>query len=202
MNYYYDKSGKYLLKEPYKIMQKDAVESVTGGLFLIKADVWSKVNGMNPIFKKSQDIDLGLRLAKKGYYLLRKKEIAAIHHTKAYLDKSRAWKDLFSWNHLYARSLLYRQHVFNKHMYHRLLRNDYSMLILFLTLLFSLFFPNKWMFIIIPYFLILLLKTLRKRGNNNMYFKSIFHFLRDLTALFGLFIFWPKDKFINKYSKC
>jgi len=200
INYFYSADNRFLRKERYTPMQKDAIKKVTGGLFLIKKDIWNSVGGMRPIFKISQDIDLGLRLAKKGVFLLRKKEVAAIHHTISYMDKNRKWQDFFSWNHLYARSLLYRKHIFNKHMYARLLRNDYSALVLFFTLLCFIPLLQKWELIIIPYLLLLLSKTLLKSKKNGMQLE--FLFLRDITTLFGLFFFFPKNNFKIKYIQC
>jgi glycosyltransferase involved in cell wall biosynthesis len=185
MNYYYE-SAKLISKSPYLNMKKDTIEKVTGGLFLINQSVWGKVGGMRDVFKMSEDIDLGLRLAKSNVFLHRKKEIAANHHTIAYLDKTRMWKDLFAFNHLYSSGLLYRSHVFNKHMYARLIRNDYTLLLLIGISLLVAF--THYFFLYIFYFLLVFI-----RGKNGLS-RFAYLIIRDLSALLGFFFFWPKNE--------
>ena len=171
-------------------MESDTIEKVTGGLFLINRSSWDLVGGMNNKFKRSQDIDLGLRLAKKGIFLLRKKEVAALHHTVDYLNKERMWKDFFNWNHLYAKSFLYRNHIFNTHAYKRILTNDYTALVLILCIL-AVFF-SKIAILAFSLYLILLLFRSKLSIKNVLYF-----FLRDLSVIIGLFIFFPKKPKYN-----
>jgi len=186
MDYYYNKKNEFISKSSYLKINEDVIEKVTGGLFLIKRNKWEEVGGMRNIFKKSQDIDLGLRLAKKKTFLYRKKEIAANHHTISYMDKNRMWEDFFKWNHLYGRSLLYRKNIFNKYMYPRLFRNDYSMLVLvFISILF-LITTNYYVFIF--YFFVIILRS--KMTLNRM----LFFILRDFTTFLGFFLFWPVQK--------
>lgn len=192
INYYYNnQSDELLRKEKFKIMDSDSIEKVTGGLFLINRGAWDLVDGMNNKFKKSQDVDLGLRLAQKGIFLLRKKEVAAIHHTVDYLDKERMWKDFFNWHHLYAKSFLYRNHIFNIHVYKRILTNDYTALLLFLSLLVIFIFNKLATIVFLFYFIVVLVRSkfsLKKMG---------YYFLRDLSVIVGLFIFFPKKPKFN-----
>jgi glycosyltransferase involved in cell wall biosynthesis len=95
VNINYDTNDKLLSEEIQFKIDRDIIEQTTGGLFLIKGNIWNSIGGMRIIFRKSQDIDLGLRLAKARVFLFRKKEIAAKHHTVADLDKNRMWVDLF-----------------------------------------------------------------------------------------------------------
>jgi glycosyltransferase involved in cell wall biosynthesis len=193
VNYFYNQKGDFISKENYQNTKQDSIESVTGGLFLIKKEVWEKAGGMNPVFKKSQDIDLGLRLAKNGTFLRRKKEIAAKHHTIAYLNKNRMWKDLFSFNHLYGRSLLYRRHLFNKQSYSRLLRNDYTLLLLIVVSLLAAFMHSVIIFIL--YILAILFRGKFKLN------RFAYLIIRDLTVLFGFFFFWPNNGKNTQYIK-
>jgi len=187
MNYNYDISDKLLNQEPFLDLKEDVVQTTTGGLFLIKRSLWQKLGGMRNMFKKSQDIDLGLRLAKKGIFLKRKKEFAANHHTIAYQNKNRIWKELITGKHLYGRSLLYREHIFNKHMYNRLLRNDYSFLLL-LGISLAVIFSGFFQLFLIYLFVILI----RSKFKLNI---MVYYFLRDTIVMFGLFLFVPKRKF-------
>jgi glycosyltransferase involved in cell wall biosynthesis len=194
VNYFYNQKGDFISKENYQNTKQDSIESVTGGLFLIKRKIWEKPGGMNPVFKKSQDIDLGLRLAKNGTFLHRKKEIAAKHNTIAYLDKNRMWRDLFSFNHLYGRSLLYRRHLFNKHMYYRLIRNDYTLLLLLIgAILFVAFTYYNLIFLL--YLLAVLF-----RGKIKLT-RFLYLIIRDLSVLLGFFFFWPKKEKNTEYIK-
>ncbi|WP_415376880.1 glycosyltransferase family 2 protein [Patiriisocius sp. Uisw_017] len=192
-NHNYNQYSKFLDKGFYIKLDQDRFEKTTGGLFLINRKKWEIVGGMNPIFKKSQDIDLGLRLAKIGIYLLRKKEISAKHHTIAYLNKNRMWKDLFSFNHLYGRSLLYRRHLFNKQSYSRLLRNDYTLLLLIVVSLLAAFMHSVIIFIL--YILAVLFRGKFKLN------KFAYLIIRDLTVLFGFFFFWPNNGKNTQYIK-
>lgn len=193
INYFYDSNDKFLEKKPFLNIQEDRFETTTGGLFLILRSKWELVNGMNNRFKKSQDIDLGLRLSKRNIFLLRKKEIGAHHHSIAYHNKERIWKELFGGKHLYGRSFLYRVHLFNKRMYKRLLRNDYS-LILFIICLITSIITGFYQCFLIYLFLIIYRSKLQ--------IKMIVYFiLRDLIVLFGFFLFYPKKTFDIKIEQ-
>lgn len=118
---------------------------------------------------------------------MRKKEVAAFHHTIAYRDKNRIWKELLNGKHLYGRSLLYRMHIFNPNMYRRLLRNDYTLMMLGFTILLAVL--TGIFQLILLYVLIVLL---RSKLNLRIF---IYFLLRDLLVLFGFFMFIPKRKF-------
>lgn len=192
INYYYSYSGELIKKNAYRGDDKDEFEKVTGGLFLIQKTVWDSVGGMNPVFKKSQDIDLGLRLAKKKMFLKRHKELAAIHHTIYYLDKKRMWRDLANLNHLYGRSLLYRKHIFNIYMYPRLMRNDYSMLCLLLSLI-SLT-TSWWEYCFLIYLLVIIFRS------KGVLSRIVYFFFRDMSSLLGIVLFYPQSNSTIQYK--
>ena len=193
INYYFNNHSDDLIrKEKFKSMERDTIEKVTGGLFLINRNTWDLVGGMNNKFKRSQDIDLGLRLAKKGIFLVRKKEIAAIHYTVDYLNKERMWKDFVNWNHLYAKSFLYRNHIFNKHVYNRILTNDYTAMLLILCIL-AVLFSSKIAIVAFSLYIIVVVLRSKFSLKNVLYF-----FLRDLSVILGLFIFFPKKPIFRK----
>lgn len=189
MNIFYNNEDVLLSKELFLQMTKDQIERTTGGLFLISRKAWASVGGMKNRFRKSQDIDLGLRMAKKGFFLLRKNKIAANHHTVSYLNKKRMWDDFFSWDHLFVRSLIYRTHIFNKQVYPRMIRNDYTLILLVLLIILILFNMNIAIICSIIYFILILAKS--KVSFN----KFIYYLARDLTVLIGFFLFFPKSKF-------
>ena len=128
-NNYYDNNGNFLYKENYHSLKNDKYQSTTGGLFIIKKNLWEFVKGMRTKYRRSQDLDLGLNLSKIDVKLLRKKELLAKHHTIAYKDSIRMWKMLVKGFDLY-RVVLYRDHYRSFAMHKDYLRTNYSNLFL------------------------------------------------------------------------
>ena len=174
----------------------DTYSSTTGGYFIIEKKLWDSVNGMKTKFKRAEDLDLGLRLAQSGILLLRKKDLFVTHHTIDYQNASRMWKMLFNGSFLYSTSLLYREHIFNKYIYKNILRKDYSLVFLLFSVLFS-------FFTLIPLAAYLALiagrSALQKKvaGNSNFIGTFVFLSLKDVSALLGLALFFPKNKKIS-----
>src|SRR5690606_20017689 len=115
-------------------------------------------------YRFGEDIDFGLRLARSGLKLLRKKEVMAIHNTIDYRDSNRLWKMIANRSELYGRSMLYRDHMFNKHIYPIIFRNDYSMLILSLVFIFSVILSNACFLMI--YLVVVIIRSLKLSANN------------------------------------
>jgi len=179
----------------YKSHNNDTFTYTTGGVFLIKREVWALVNGMRNKYKRSQDVDFALRLAKKGVYLLRKKEVVAYHHTIPHSDNFRMWNNLRNGYQFYERSLVYRENIFNIHIYDRILKNDYTALSIVGLLGLSIFINNY-----LPLLLYAVLNMLRSKFSLGF---SINLLLRDISSLLGFFFFFPRDFKIeyNKYNK-
>ena len=75
----------------------DLNEFTCGGLFMIKKSLWLSIDGMKTKFRRSQDWDFCLRLARNNIFLLRKKEILAKHHTMSpIVDTKSLWKLILS----------------------------------------------------------------------------------------------------------
>ena len=193
-NHYYSSTGKFLFNANYHNLTEDRYEETTGGLFLITRELWKKVNGMRNSFKRSQDLDLGLRLSKIGYQLYRIKEILAKHHTVSYYSNRRLWMDIWKGNFLYSKPLLYRSNLSNSIVYRRYLVKEITLYFLILITGLSIYFQNP--FIIFGYLLLVLVKAVYKRKTIKDYFLS--NYLRfiifDLGTIFGFFLFWPKQK--------
>jgi glycosyltransferase involved in cell wall biosynthesis len=194
INRNFDINFNFINEANYLNINEDQWETETGGLFLISRGNWDLINGMRPFLKTGEDIDLGLRLANLNVFLLRKKEIAAIHNTVSYSDINRLWKDLLKGNQLYCRSLLYRKNIFNKYMYKRLFRHDYSLILLILCLTIILInislFPT-----LLLYFL-----TIISRSKFNIN-KGLYYIARDISCLLGLILFHPKSTPYVTYEK-
>lgn len=187
----YDSEGNFLGKKKYGKgnLNKDEYFSETGGVFMIKRNIWHSVNGMKNKFKKSQDIDLAMRLAKNGVLLLRKKEIMNKHHTIPYENKNRMWKTLFSTYLFYSNGLLIREHLFNKYLYRRLIKQNSTFIILILSLLGSLLFNT--IFILGFYFLAVVFRSLMRKGNTIELIP--FLVIKDLITFFSILLFFPKN---------
>ncbi len=201
-NYNYNLNGKFENNSwQYKnVLKKDSYSITTGGIFIIIKNLWDLVSGMNPIFKRGQDLDFSLQLSKKGSKIFRKKEIIANHHTVSYQHTNRMWKTLFTGDILFARSLLYRKHFFNKYMYRKIIRTDYSLLILLLSLLFSMFTQNCYS--LIAYLLIVLFRVFKSKNSIKTKLQLLIYFpIRDLITFFGFFFFYPKINITINYKK-
>jgi hypothetical protein len=157
---------------------------------------------MKNIFVNGQDLDLGLRLKRKlGISNLRKKNIAAIHHTIDYLDRNRMWNDMKKGIPLYYRSLLYREHFFNPYIFPRIIRSDYSLIILFVSM-FIIIFQHSFLFFGI-YLILIFMKSLKigKKKSNSIINQSLYYIIRDFMILFGFFLFFPKEVKRVEYNK-
>jgi glycosyltransferase involved in cell wall biosynthesis len=196
-NVYYDLNDQRIGSELYmkNVLTGDRYQSTTGGLFIIEKGLWEKVGGMDTRFITGEDLDLGLRLARKGHLLLRKKELFAIHHTRHYKSKTRMWKDLFAGKTLYARGVLYRKHILllNPHIFKRILKSDPTCLLLILSSLLTLITKEYYMLLI--YLLGIIIGNLfyRKNGSLSETLSGIlYQFVRDVLTIFSFLFFYPR----------
>ena len=195
VNFYYDNEGNLISNDPISPDLEDSFENLTMGFFFLitRNDLFS-VEGMRNIFKTGEDHDLGLRLRKnKKLSILRRKEVAAIHYTIDYHNKDRMWRDLFKGNQIYHRSFLYRKHFLNPFVYQKIIRSDYTLLILILAIITIIFQSNLYLFIF--YFILIFVKSLviGKRNSNSLFSQYFYFVARDLMNLFGFFLFYPKE---------
>lgn len=202
LNYLYDSNGKYLGKEYYfkTKLTSDIFTSKVGGLFCIRRNLWEKVGGMNTKYRRSQDLDFGLRLARHGVKLIRKKETFVNHHTVEYVEKRRLIKMLLNGDFLY-RGMLYRDHIFNRAIFPLLLRWDYTFLLLLAGLISVLVFKSFMpLFVYIIFVLIRAFFRSRRVGINKLLREFCLVLFSDVQVLLGLFFFYPKQK-ACKYEK-
>lgn len=200
LNINYDYTGNYLNEELYFQNNKVLIQYEVGGLFLIRRKYWFLVNGMRNIFRKSQDIDLALRLAGKNIFLTRLPFIAAYHHTISYRDYKRKWEMIFNKNNLYSRSLLYRYNIFNIYIFKRIIKHDYTMIFLLLALVFAFIF--KYLIIsLVIYISVVFYRSLKNSSKIIMLLENILYYLlRDALTILGLFLFFPKTPKNIKYN--
>jgi len=198
-NYFYDNSLSWTLLGTnylHKNLNKDKFEVTTGGYFIINRDTWFSVGGMKTKYRRSQDLDIGLRLAKKGVKLLRIKKLMVKHHTIDYVNKERKWRMLFDGG-IFFNSVLIRDHLTNKHFNKIIFRRNFTLLILIFSILSS-FFTVYSLFI---YPILLFIRIFfQNRLTNNFFERLIYFLVVDILCLFGLFFFFPKEYEIQ-YSK-
>lgn len=192
-NHYYNNSSSKvcLSKEMYHKNTKIKIEYTTGGLFVINRTTWFLVDGMRNVFRRSQDIDLGLRLSKKGIFLYRLPITLAYHHTVNYNSKNRLWSQLKDSTHLYGRSLLYRKNILNINVIKLMIKQDYSLVLLILFIFSSLLFNNVKL--ILLYLFVLVLRSASKKNIKYL----LYYAIRDIKVLFGFIFFHPMKNDIS-----
>lgn len=184
---YYDEQNKKVKEEiAFKNVKKSLNKPITGGAFFIKSKIYNSVNGMDNRFKRSEDPELGLRLAKKGILLTFLPDIFVRHHTcllgtnKLHDLKKREW--------LYGNLLIYKLNLFNKYTWKRMIKNDSSLLVLALSLVCSLFF-NKIFILLYP---LSLLFRVKPKWKNRNFDKFIYLLFRDLLVLISFIPYYKK----------
>ena len=193
INYNYDNSGNLVSKETYDHSKNENQKAfTTGGLFLIKRKIWNQVGGMKNKMRRSQDLDLGLRLAKKGIFSLRKKELLAIHHTIPYNDKKRMWKMLFSGADIY-RVVLLRENFWNKFEWKLFLRGNYTFAIMILLMIISFSLKNVFYLFFYPLFVLIRILARGEKSFRLILSRLIYIPAYELSFLGAFLLFWPKN---------
>jgi len=200
-NYYYDNNGNYLGSGGlYFENRTDEVSYKVGGIFAINRELWHVVGGMRSKFRRNQDYDFSFRLAKLGYHLQRKKQMAAIHHTVSYRDNYRMWKMLFSGTELY-RVVLFRDHIGFTVAVVDYFRTNYSSFLLFVCLVIFIFLCQYQVFSL--YVAVILIRSWKNMNNRwkDIIFRVLYLFIRDILNNIALVFFWPKNITKIKYNK-
>lgn len=181
------------------VLKEDKYFTTTGGIFLIKRSLWLEVGGMDTKFRRGQDMDIALSLARKGTKILRKKDVVANHHTIMYVHKDRIWDVLFNGGVFYARSLLYRKHILNKHLFKKFIKTEYSLAFLVLITFFAIF--SGFYCIYFFYFPIILVRIYKSQVKNTCDFLNqlVYYPTRDILVLYGFVFFFPQRVKDYKY---
>ncbi len=167
-----------------KIIDKK-VTTVGGGILIVNKILWHKYNGMDNRLKRSQDRDFSLRLAKDGIHGIRKSEVFGLHHTVPYKDKKRMWERLFDGSLLF-KGVIIRRHIFNKRFWPILMKEEYTLMMLFITIISISMSP----LLLVVYTVALAVKT-RKYILSNRSQVFIHRLLQDISVLFAVFFFYP-----------
>ena len=80
----YDNDWNYIDSRPRRhyVENVDSYEPTTGGLFIIDANQWHLMNGMDTRLDINEDHDLGIRMMRHGIKLCRKPRLWVNHHTR------------------------------------------------------------------------------------------------------------------------
>ena len=208
---FYDSIGVYLGQHPRTYrnsIPKEPIELLTnGGIFIIRKELWEKVGSMRTKFKHSQDMDFTIRLSNHGIKTVRFPYFIAKHHTIDYRNEKRMWKMLLSGYDFYP-ALLFKYHILNFNLVRRTFRSHYTAFS-FLILVISLAFNASLSITVGAIFASLILskviihtnRAVTKR-NKILYFceRLLLQVLRDISFLFAIFFFFPREKKIE-YSQ-
>ncbi|MFW5803651.1 MAG: glycosyltransferase family 2 protein [bacterium] len=190
---YYNKEWNFLYEKqfpPAKKITIDHFEAFTGGLFLIKKELWDKVNGMKPYLTGGADPELAIRLAKIGVFKLWINKPMATHHT---INRKRTGKikHYLKRRNLTGYVLVYRENLTSKYALKRLYRSMYMSLYLVITSIATIFYANILPWAIFLYLLATIIKSWIKFRNVSQVFLLIF---KDIIFILGFVFYWPNKK--------
>lgn len=177
----YDTNWQYIRTTRRHRLQEgeaDAVEVTTGGLFLITRVLWEQLGGMDNRLKRSQDYDLGLRMADAGFPLHRKAIFLANHYTMQYIVRN----DYVLYNKYTA--LLLRKHWKNSRYLSIFVKQNYTTIVLLIVIVLSWLSPWVWSL----YFLVLLYKNIRQKNKILYYWRPL---VRDVVLLISIIGYHP-----------
>ena len=157
----------------------DAIETTTGGLFLIEHSLWNQIGSMDTRFTRSQDYDLGLRLSKIGIPLHRKGILLANHYMRQYNVR----EDYVS-NVKYT-ALLLRKHWNNIDYLKVFVAQQYTILALVSSIIIMIS-VSVWGGGL--YLLAIVYKNIKQHNPWQRYWQPM---ARDIVILCALFFFWP-----------
>ena len=187
---YYGVDGSVYKKKKYYNTNRNTYSNTVGGLFLISRHYWDQVGGMRIEFRRSQDLDFGLRMSNIGLRLMRVKDTIAIHHTVEYNHVRRVFKDILKGNWLY-RGLLYKKNVMNRYMYREYFLSEIT-LIVYIIMIIS-FLSDFSSYMMILYMAFLFAKFIYKSYPPRQCLKRLLLFiLADTNTLLSIILFWPR----------
>lgn len=172
-------------------MKADAYQFTVGGLFLIERAIWFEAGGMRTKFRRSQDWELAFRLAAKGVFLFRKKEILAHHHTiSPMLDNKRAWYFVLTGGRYY-RAVIMRDHLLNRYQWAHFAKTHYTFILFWLAAAASVHFSQPAL--MLSYWAALTARSyVRKQRDPRTVLSNLLMFtVYELGYLLAFLFFWP-----------
>jgi glycosyltransferase involved in cell wall biosynthesis len=188
INRYYDNRWNYLFSRASYNINHDIYEKTTGGLFLIARNYWEELHGMDTRLDRHQDLDFGLRMSKRGYQLLRKPMLLAIHHTTAYSTRSN------SLSYYKNTGYLLRKHFFSTYFIKSLVFSNYTISILIISIVLSSVLDYYYIFIYLIAISYRSLKMKKQLPSLNFFSTFGYNILRDLVTISSFFFYYPSKK--------
>jgi glycosyltransferase involved in cell wall biosynthesis len=202
---YYDNNWKLLKSEElFQLKNLDCYDETNGGAFIIQKVIWEKVNGMRTKYKRSQDIDMNYRLTKKGYRIYRYSDNIVLHHTIQYDYNITMRNELLKVQRYFFRGLLVRDHLLNFKVYKNLLRFNYTLYFLMISIILAIVTSN--LLLLFPYLLLIIARSLLRYIKYRHTIKTIYpiflfkYIYQDIIACLSAIFFYPRNKKINYRS--
>lgn len=171
-----------------------------GGTFIIQKSLWDRVNGMRTRFNTGEESDFALRLMKIGYYFKRTSDIIVHHYTVPYMHSSRIWKSLTQRKIFYNKAVLYRHHPFNPNIYKLMWRIDKTCILMFATLIISLFSFQFSLLLLTLYSVAVLKRSAKNNQYLAIYKIAMFYLIADALNILFYFTFFPRDLDVSYVS--
>lgn len=165
----------------HKLQEGDAeaVQTTTGGLFIIEHSLWKQMKGLDTRLKMGEDYDIGLRLTKLGYSLHRKAILLANHYMRQYTIRND-----YVINVKYT-ALLLRKHWNDTNYWKIFVKQQYTTISLLLSMVLS--FISPWFLIL--YVVCVAYKDI-KQHNWRRWWNPM---ARDIVLLWALIFFKPSQ---------
>ncbi|MFW5803864.1 MAG: glycosyltransferase [bacterium] len=191
------------ISEDYNLSNISRKQGITYGIFIVEKQLFNHIGGFKEKYKKpgGEDIDFYLRLKRKGYNPTIIEETIAFHFSFDYLSSKRMWQNLLDHSQLYARSVLYRDHITSKNIWNLILRRETTLISLITGISLSLFFSSIYpilIFVVVLFFRIIFQKNLSLK---NFLLRIIYYPIRDVYTFLGFFLFWPRKPKHVKWKK-
>lgn len=198
--HYYDNDFNFLYNMEEKLGSSPFYQHVTGGLMVLKKELWEKLGGMDERLIRNQDLDIGLRMSEIGFPVLKDKNYWIIHHTTSYLEKNRFTYFVGS-KALLATGILMRKHIFNSN-YLKYCGNYviYSVIILtsIVTMIIS---PVHGIVLFLIYIFIQVIRTVDKLNIEGNFWRSFLYMtLFNFYSLTGFLFYYPKPPVYKRTS--
>ena len=155
----------------------DAVQTTTGGLFMIEHSLWNQVEGLDTRLKLGEDYDIGLRLTKLGFPLHRKAILLANHYMRQYTIRN---DYVISVKYT---ALLLRKHWNDTNYWKIFVKQQYTTISLLLSMVLS--FISPWFLML--YVVCVAYKDI-KQHNWKRWWNPI---ARDIVLVWALIFFKP-----------
>ena len=163
------------------------------GLMVIEKQLWDEVGGMDSRFVRAEDMDFIWRAGSKDVEYHRMSQLWVNHYTRYYAVRSESYSV-----HKYD-ILLTRRHLFDKQAFRYLTLMNYSCYCLIVCLIAFAISIN--FLVLIPYFLLLVYRTVRIVKHTNIRSNFIYQmwrrFIKDLIFIWYFLTYFPEQPIVS-----